>query len=688
MAVYDIGPPPHTYQSVMAAYQVAAGIAPPGPVDPVPTFELYGPWTETNQYLGFTIPNIIMEAVSGSYVFDGGGATAMWLRTTVGATSCTVIGNGLLQIRRYGTHGLFLQGANGAVRGVDVTQNTPTGTFYHVYVSGANNTLEDLTLGSIAASGQVVRGVYNDSVGLVARRVTILDVEITDPAKFLYGIVFTSTSRGGLVEDFTIRSNTSAGRVYPLYLVAPAVPTAGQVGTFRRGQILNNVGPALNYAVYISNGSWRLSNLLMTADTTPTYGIVAGGGFQDPTAGNSWIKNCSTYNISRTSYFINQAAGCVWDAQNNIASTCDTGYYTSVAANIVSGGNTAHACITTEYTALWPVVGNDTIEDPLYVNPVANNLQLQALSPCIDTGAGVPTIRYDLAGMSRPQNGYYDRGAYETAAPSTVVVLGTHLTNGGAGINAHYVSVLDELITTPATSVTFVDDALTTFSFLQGTAGTVTANSDLFSDTAATFWDADVGKYLYIHGAEPENSGFRLITEFINSTTVRAVNVSVPWVAGAGAGPPPTAGGYVTTANPTLVYAVGAPFAATHVGRTLYTHSQTGVANNTGEWVITDWDNPGGTYVSVNNGGLFTDESPIDYALLPAFVADVNSGSILWSLLPSWSFSILRHLGPLDATDGKLLVLEIPALAAGDYYVKVENPGGEVFTFRETVVTV
>ena len=683
MAVYDIGPPGHSYQTTMAAYGAAVAAGP----DPAPVFELYGPWTETNQSLVFAIPNIKMRAVGGSYVFEGSGTTATWIQTTAGATYCTVEGGGLIQCRGYKSNCLSLTGASGLFSGLDLTQNIPLpgATFYHAYVAGTRCTLEDIDMGVIASVLATVQGVYNTSTGLVLRRISVHDIT-TDVGFSLYPIVFASTQRGGLLEDFTILNNTSGSNLFGLYIVGDLIPIAGQVGTIRRGEISGNAAVGAHYSISVIRGSWYISNILTLTSDAPTYGLMISGGLPDPTAGNSCIKHCTVYSMSKAAYQIAVSAGHIWDVQNNIASSCESGFYTSIGANIVSGGNDAFAC-SFPYPAPWPKLVSDTLVDPLFVAP-GTNFRLQAASPCIDTGLPAPLIRYDLVGMSRPQVSGYDKGAYEAAAPSTVVVRGTHLTNGGAGISAYFVDVLTELTATPATSVTFVDDALAAYSFLQGTAGVVAAGSDLFLDAAATFWEADIGKYLYIHGAEPENSGFRLITEFVSPTSVRVVNTFIPWVTGVGAGPPPTAGAYVETANPTRVTAVGAPFTAAHVGRTLYTATKTGVANNAGEWIISGWDSPAGTYVTVSNGGVFTDESPIDYAVLPVFVADVNSGSILWSLLPSWSPPILRPLGPLDATNGKLLVLEIPALAAGDYYIKVENPGGEVFTFRETVVTI
>lgn len=51
--------------------------------------------------------------------------------------------------------------------------------------------------------------------------------------------------------------------------------------------------------------------------------------------------------------------------------------------------------------------------NPLFVNPGANNYQLQAGSPAIDTGRTIAVVPTDILGVFRPQGSAYDIGAYE-----------------------------------------------------------------------------------------------------------------------------------------------------------------------------------------------------------------------------------------------------------------------------------
>ncbi len=60
-----------------------------------------------------------------------------------------------------------------------------------------------------------------------------------------------------------------------------------------------------------------------------------------------------------------------------------------------------------------PEGGGNIALDPLFVNAVGGNFNLQATSPCIDRGARLACTTIDRVGIARPQGCYYDMGAYE-----------------------------------------------------------------------------------------------------------------------------------------------------------------------------------------------------------------------------------------------------------------------------------
>jgi hypothetical protein len=418
MATYNIGNA-QPYATTMAAYAdaVLAG-------DPAPEFDLYGPWTESNQYLGFGLPNITLQAMGGAYVYDGTGATNTWLRTLAGlADSCTVLGEDLIQAKGYNLIGLLLDAASGEFKKLALTENTPTNTFHHASVFGANNLIEDPTMGIIAGAAHDVYGVYNNSTGLIVRRPVIRDIGITTAGKRGYGLSFISTSIGGSAEDFKIYNFTTIDRIYPVHLSGPGAGVAGQVGTICRGEMYDNSAPNVDYGVYAVNGSWRISDLLIRTTNTPTYGFIVGGNFPDPTAGNSWIRNCTVHNMSLTSFFMNQGAGHVWDIQNNIATSSNLGFHSGTPASNLSANNNAFGNVT-NYGATWPGMAADTTVDPLYVDTAVDNYRLQRTSPMIDAGIWVSGRTQDLA--NEPMSGTaMDKGCHEYQQPNPRDVRGT-----------------------------------------------------------------------------------------------------------------------------------------------------------------------------------------------------------------------------------------------------------------------
>ena len=77
--------------------------------------------------------------------------------------------------------------------------------------------------------------------------------------------------------------------------------------------------------------------------------------------------------------------------------------------------------------------------------------------------------------------------------------------------------------------------------------------------------------------------------------------------------------GSVLTVAPTTLTAPGGTFTAADVGKKMYVHSPTFLANNAGTWEVLTWDNPGGAWVTVDNGGSFTNENPVHWYLMPSW---------------------------------------------------------------------
>lgn len=86
-------------------------------------------------------------------------------------------------------------------------------------------------------------------------------------------------------------------------------------------------------------------------------------------------------------------------------------YYNTAVSNLNYFGTVISYCCTTPH----PGSGSDTItNEPLFMDRLNQNLRLQSLSPCINTGAGIyVTAHTDLDGRPRTVGGTVDIGAYE-----------------------------------------------------------------------------------------------------------------------------------------------------------------------------------------------------------------------------------------------------------------------------------
>jgi len=83
-----------------------------------------------------------------------------------------------------------------------------------------------------------------------------------------------------------------------------------------------------------------------------------------------------------------------------------------VVANTISYGNAGGDAIAdgSNVTTVTNLIGID----PLFVNAAARNYQLSSTSsPAYNTGTTEPTVTTDAAGVTRPQCGAYDIGAFE-----------------------------------------------------------------------------------------------------------------------------------------------------------------------------------------------------------------------------------------------------------------------------------
>ncbi len=142
---------------------------------------------------------------------------------------------------------------------------------------------------------------------------------------------------------------------------------------------------------------------------TAAIGIING---DDNQVYNNIISRC-TYGIqsgrsNRTVIANNTIYGLTGVNAAPIWVTSGTGV---VVRNNIVYGNVVDTIDTAGATS--PMVSNNLMTDPSFINVAANAFGLQGNSRAIDAGMTVPFISTDISGTARPQGGGMDIGAYE-----------------------------------------------------------------------------------------------------------------------------------------------------------------------------------------------------------------------------------------------------------------------------------
>ena len=196
--------------------------------------------------------------------------------------------------------------------------------------------------------------------------------------------------------------------------------------------ILNNVASSRGGGIYSDGSSQFVVNTVFQSNSAATQ----GGAVYGTASSGPVMTNCTfTENSSASGGgFFNNASFASSATLKNCILWGDSGgeivdYFMSkpVKTSVVT-----YSCIQGGFSG-----GTNIINaDPLFVDPTAGNLHLQASSPCIDVGtaSGAPSV--DKAGHARPQGAGYDLGAYEFI-PSTTLGAPVITTNGGVGFTSN-----------------------------------------------------------------------------------------------------------------------------------------------------------------------------------------------------------------------------------------------------------
>ncbi|MFH1422790.1 MAG: right-handed parallel beta-helix repeat-containing protein, partial [Planctomycetota bacterium] len=212
-----------------------------------------------------------------------------------------------------------------------------------------------------------------------------------------------------------------------------------------------NTAPSEGGGIFIYEGDATLTNCLISNNTaTGVSGREGAGGGIALQLSNSAITNCLIYEneaLGGAGVYLNASRPAITNCTivDNAASTYDGGgilCYQAVPTfnNTIIWGNstadrgnqlyTGSQTITLNNCDLQdsglgsndvagvrtPIKNNCINSDPLFVNPVGDNYELQTTSPCIDAGNSslVPSdVTTDLNDAERIQGAAVDLGAYE-----------------------------------------------------------------------------------------------------------------------------------------------------------------------------------------------------------------------------------------------------------------------------------
>jgi len=297
--------------------------------------------------------------------------------------------------------------ANIVVDGFSITG----GTSYGVYINRTDGTVFRIRNSK----------VFSNSYGIYINDSSLVPVEIDNTE------IYANTTRGMHLVNANCKASITNSAIHSHNVsgTGAAINMAnGNEVVISKSVLRDNVTTGSGGAIYINTGSLTITNSVIAGNQAglnggaictnsgPAVSIVnstvtgntanLGGVFYICAAGSTTIRNSIFWN--------NTAAG---GNGANIYKACGTGNIGSISYSDISTASPA------VYNASFTDGGGiiSPAQDPLFVNPAADNYRLRSGSPCSDA---IPQAYYngpadDIEGISRPQSTGFDIGAYENA---------------------------------------------------------------------------------------------------------------------------------------------------------------------------------------------------------------------------------------------------------------------------------
>lgn len=447
------------------------------------TVRSWGPHTDTVGV--YTWPGALsgitwLHMGGGDYTFDGGLATLDCLRIDgTGNTLVLLNADGTrVKIKGYGRYVFWVNAAGNVINDPYLFDNGYVAAGHiRPYMLYANSTIHRPVIASGLDNQAYQYGLYisNSNGGLVTD-LYIANVNVTGTGR-VYAVL-SSGSCGRVLIDGVILENCSS--VAPSYPLSWGGTGAGDVMRVRRAQIRSLTGPVNSRIGYAYQKGIDIENFIF--DNCGGDGFV----FQAPSAfvgDQNRVVNGVIRGMSASGVSANQlVAGSAPTIRNVIARDCvGNGFVSYGTFDPDSDHNVAYNN-GTDYSG-WTKGANDLeAVDPLQADPANGDYTLLSDSPCIGTGETIAGMRYDIGGIERPQGANFDIGPHEY--PAEVI------------------------------------DLVNKFAVATGSAGTIVAGENTFSDAAADFQLPDANHKLYIYNCIAANAGLANINSVDSATQV------------------------------------------------------------------------------------------------------------------------------------------------------------------------
>jgi predicted outer membrane repeat protein len=280
--------------------------------------------------------------------------------------------------------------------------------------SGSASFINIILQNNITSGGTNIQGggIYNASANAV-----FTNVELIANSAALGGAIYSTAAAS--FSQLICRNNTATTQGGAIYATG-----AIQIN---RGTFINNSAVQHGGAIFTSAAS-RIENSIFSRNKVTSTSTFYGGAIYNSNAGT--IINNSSFSGNSIAY-VNTSAfgGALYSTVAGI----------TISNSIFWGNNRGNAVADQLNTAItnisYSIVqggfanGSTLALDPLFENAGADNLNIKAGSPAINSGNNASTAtETDISGNTRIKNGVIDLGAYETDH-TTGISIQTNIAN-------------------------------------------------------------------------------------------------------------------------------------------------------------------------------------------------------------------------------------------------------------------